>query len=73
MLSGSQSFISISLKLKVKQARLYMIGSLFLTQIGLQLEDVDRLFAGQDENVTGDIFDTKGATAEIEMDGSELA
>ncbi|KAK9326578.1 general substrate transporter [Lipomyces starkeyi] len=46
---------------------------LFPETKGLQLEDVDRLFAGQDEHVTGDIFVTKGATAEIEMDGSELA
>ncbi|KAJ8100216.1 general substrate transporter [Lipomyces tetrasporus] len=40
---------------------------------GLQLEDVDRLFAGQDEHVTGGLFDTKSTREEIEMTGPQLA
>ncbi|KAK9241849.1 general substrate transporter [Lipomyces tetrasporus] len=40
---------------------------------GLQLEDVDRLFAGQDEHVTGGLFDTKSTREEIEMAGPQLA
>ncbi|KAK9239689.1 general substrate transporter [Lipomyces kononenkoae] len=40
---------------------------------GMQLEDVDRLFAGEDEREPGGIFDTKGTTAEIELAGSGIA
>ncbi|KAK9319950.1 putative hexose carrier protein [Lipomyces orientalis] len=34
---------------------------------GLQLENVDRLFAGQVENVTGGLFDPKNTREELEM------
>ncbi|KAK9368191.1 general substrate transporter [Lipomyces kononenkoae] len=40
---------------------------------GLQLEDVDRFFSGQDEHVTGERFDAKSTQAQIEMGGVDHA
>ncbi|KAK9364880.1 general substrate transporter [Lipomyces kononenkoae] len=40
---------------------------------GMQLEDVDRLFGGEDELATGELFDAKVTPTEIEMAGPGIA
>ncbi|CAG8887295.1 unnamed protein product [Penicillium egyptiacum] len=40
---------------------------------GLQLEDVDRLFAGRDEHLAVELFTAKPAVEHAEMDGKEMA
>jgi hypothetical protein len=42
-------------------------------RLGLQLEDVDRLFAGDDEHVAVELFTAKPAVEYAEMAGKEVA
>jgi hypothetical protein len=42
-------------------------------RLGLQLEDVDRLFAGDDEHVAAELFAAKPAVEYAEMAGKEAA